>query len=179
MKPFRSLLRRLAGFRDDNSGAATVEFVIIAPIFLGVVLSVFESGWLTTQSMMLERGLDKTVRDLRLNDNASFTHDELKASVCGYSKILRDCEANLLLELVSIDNGLPFPAPSANCVDRTGTVDPVVHYVPGAESAIMFIRACVIIDPIFPGIGLGLQLSKDASGGFAMVAYSAFVNEPD
>ena len=57
-------------FRKDEDGAATVEFVLVAPMFLGLVLATFESGWMMTQSMMLERGLDQTVRELR-QDSAS------------------------------------------------------------------------------------------------------------
>ena len=56
--------------------------------------------------------------------------------------------------------------------------DPVVTFNPGSRSEIMFMRACVVIDPLMPGMGLGLHLPKDTSGGFALVSYSAFVNEP-
>jgi hypothetical protein len=36
----------------------------------------------------------------------------------------------------------------------------------------------MIIDPIFPGLGISLGLRRDRSGGFQMVAYTAFMNEP-
>jgi hypothetical protein len=71
-----------------------------------------------------------------------------------------------------------FPTGGANCIDRTSDVDPVITFVPGARSEIMFVRACLIVDPIFPGMGLGAQLPVDASGGYAIVVQSAFMNEP-
>ena len=40
-------------------------------------------------------------------------------------------------------------------------------------------RACVLFDPWFPGIGLGLQLPRESGGGVRMTATTAFVNEPD
>ncbi len=42
----------------------------------------------------------------------------------------------------------------------------------------MFVRACMIVDPIFPGLGITLGLQRDNSGGLQMVTYTAFMNEP-
>jgi len=48
----------LQKFRGDQTGAASVEFVLIAPMYFALMLSTFEAGWLMTKSMMLERGMD-------------------------------------------------------------------------------------------------------------------------
>ncbi len=177
----RNLINR---FRADSAGAATVEFVIIAPVFFAIVLSVFEAGWLMTKFMMLERGLDLTVRDLRLGSVPNPTHDTIKAKLCEHAVIFADCQNVVLIELTPVQMGTgSFPTNSRTCVDRTATVSPVVNYDTGSRwnhinPEIMFVRACVIVDPIFPGNRLGLQLSQDASGGFQMSAFSAFANEP-
>ena len=42
----------------------------------------------------------------------------------------------------------------------------------------MLVRACAVFDPYFPTSAWGLQLPLDASGGYQLVAMSAFVNEP-
>ena len=42
----------------------------------------------------------------------------------------------------------------------------------------MFVRACMITDPIFPGLGINLGLRKDKSGSYQLVTYTAFMNEP-
>jgi len=42
----------------------------------------------------------------------------------------------------------------------------------------MYVRACVVVDPLVPGIGLALHLPLDPTGGLAMVSYGAFTNEP-
>lgn len=175
LKNFNFLKR----FRRDKNGAASVEFVIIAPVYLGIMFSMFEAGWLMTQSMMLERALDVTVRDLRLGLQADTSHQNFKNLICDKASIIRDCEENVLLELVPITTSADVPTQTI-CRDRTAGVgvDPVVTFNPGARSEIMFMRACVVIDPLMPGMGLGLHLPKDTSGGFALVSYSAFVNEP-
>ncbi len=168
-------------FWRDDSANATVEFVLVAPMLFWLVFSVFEAGWLMTRQMMLERGLDLMVRDLRLGlYGANPSHDTLKANVCNYAKVFKDCQNSVHLELAVLDRttlGLANTS-EIGCVDRTGAVSPVVNVNPGARSDIMFVRACMVVDPLLPGTGLGAQLTKDPSGGFAMVAYGAFMNEP-
>jgi hypothetical protein len=172
-----SWLKNFRGFKKDTSGAATVEFVLVAPLFLGLVLATFESGWMMTQSMMLERGLDKTVRELRLGLSAVETHSEFKDKICDHTFILNDCLANMELELVPITSAADIPT-STRCKDRTAEVEPQVDFVPGGENEWMFIRACVIVDPWFPLIGLGLHLPLNQDNALALAAYSVFVNEP-
>ena len=66
---------------------------------------------------------------------------------------------------------------AADCVYRTSEIEPVVTFNSGDEGDLLFIRACVVVDPMYPNIGLGLILSKDSSGGVMLVASSAFANE--
>lgn len=178
MSVMHRLRRSFRRVRSDEDGSAAVEFVIVAPVYFALMFSMFEAGWLMTQSMMLERGLDITVRDLRLGLQTDTSHDNFKDIICDNAKILKNCEDNMLLELVPIDDSSDVPTTTV-CVDRDSEVEPVVTFNPGARSQIMFMRACVVIDPLMPGMGLGLHLPKDESGGFALVAYSAFVNEPE
>lgn len=175
-----SLKSRIARFARDTRGTATVEFVIVAPMFLALVFSTFEAGWLMTKSMMLERGLDLVVRDIRLGLSANMTPAQFRTEVCNNTKILKNCEQTMMLELVNANVPATIAASSPMCADRTQTIDlDAPSFSQGNRSDILFVRACVIVDPLFPGLGLGLQLPKDASGGFQMIAFSAFVNEPE
>ena len=178
LKKFNFLKR----FRRDKNGAASVEFVIIAPVYLGIMFSMFEAGWLMTKSMMLERGMDLTMRDLRLGVYTNPTHNEMKTIICDNASILKNCEQSMLLELVPINTAADVPT-STLCVDRkpTGDIVPTVTFNTtrgDREVETMFVRACVIVDPLVPGMGLALHLPKDEMGGMAMVSYGAFVNEP-
>ncbi len=175
---------KLKAFADDSSGNATVEFVIIAPALFWLVFSVFEAGWLMTQQTMLHRGLNMAIRDLRLGKITFGTqqemHDQIKARVCARARILRDCSDSIHLELQAIDLAEGVPNTSPSCVDRSeDAAAPTVNFMPGqGDQDIMFVRACVIVDPLLPGMGLGAQLTTDATGGYMMVAFSAFANEP-
>jgi Flp pilus assembly protein TadG len=169
------LLRR---FKNDEEASATVEFVILAPTVIWLVFSVIEAGWLSTEKTMLTRGLNLAVRDLRIGRRASPTANQIKQDICKYAGILRNCMANLTLELAKVGN--PIGNLNAKCVDRTTVVAPVVTFNPGSHENqdIMVARACYVVDPLIPGAGFGAALPKDASGGYHMVAFSAFVNEP-
>ena len=53
------------------------------------------------------------------------------------------------------------------------------QYSLGGHRDIALIEYCVKFDPIFPTSGLGKQLAKDGAGQAALIATSAFVQEPE
>lgn len=169
-------LRRL--WRREH-GNATVEFVVLVPLALSILLAGIESGMIMARHTMLERGLDVTMRALRLGQMTPITQDRLREAVCRASIVVPNCEANLLIELRRL-GGTSFTLPSmdAPCVERAEEITPAVELTPGAEHDLMLVRVCLIYDPLFPTTGWGLGLPVDASGGFRMAAASIYVNEP-
>jgi hypothetical protein len=165
-------------FIEDQSGNATIEFVIVFPVLMFFVMMVFETGFIATRSVLLERGLDIAARDLRLGTDPTIDHEKLKKLVCENSNILANCERDLILEVVELDINSAYPQNQANCIDRTEEIEPTITFNPGGRNRIMFVRACMIIDPIFPVLGISLGLRKDNSGGYQLVTYTAFMNEP-
>ncbi len=179
MKVLFRLCSSLRRSSRNEEGGATVEFAIIFPVLITAVLAVFESGWLMTRYMMLDRGVDMAVRDLRLGEANTATHAAMKTSICDYTVVLKDCDTTLVLQVEEYDADKAYPDDQANCYDRiTDATKTVISYDPGDRGKIMFIRACVIVDPFFPGMGIGLRMPKDESGGHQMVSFSAFMNEP-
>jgi hypothetical protein len=172
-----NLAMTIWNFIDDEDGNATIEFVMVFPVVMWFVLTIFETGFVATRIVMLERGLDMASRDLRLGIGTP-DHDSLKQKVCDQTAILINCDRDLILEVVELDIASAYPQNEANCIDRTEEIAPTITFNPGGRNRIMFVRACMIIDPIFPGLGISLGLRRDRSGGFQMVAYTAFMNEP-
>ena len=180
-----ALSQKIKSFVADTNAAASIEFVIIAPILFFMVFSIFEAGWLMTKQTMLARGLNMAIRDLRLGkvtgaDSAEI-HENIKAKICEKAMIFRDCSALLHLEVREIDLATGIPWSSPTCVDRgTEDVAPLVVSTGNHDDdpSTMFVRACVVVDPLIPGSGLGAHLTKDPTGGYHMVAFSAFRNEP-
>lgn len=170
--------RLLRAFRREDGGAS-VEFVLVLPLLLTTMLMAFEGGLMLARQAMLDRALDIATRDLRLGSWQNPTHDHLKDRICDNTVILRDCRANLLLELQPINTAnWAMPSDPVACVDRDEDIQPVTAFVPGAGNQLILVRACYVVDPVFPTTRLGLQLPLDASGGFQMRSFSSFVNEP-
>jgi hypothetical protein len=169
---------RLVDFWCDCAGNATIEFVILFPFLMYMVLSIAETGALMARSVMLDRGVELAMRDLRLGRSQGITHEQLKVKICDGAFLLGDCLRSVQLELLPLDRADSFLTTSASCIDRTGEIEPVITFDPGARNEIMLVRACVVVDPIFPGTGLGAMLPVDASGGVRLTASSAYMNEP-
>jgi len=163
----------------SEKGAATVELVIVFPFFVGVFLSSYDVAMMNIRAGMLERGLDIIVRQIRLSGGATLDYDQVRADVCNQAGLIPDCMNALKIELIAINttswNGLQHrPA----CVDRRQTIQPLGNFQNGQENELMLMRLCAVVDPAFPGIGVGRSMPKDASGGYQIIATTAFVNEP-
>lgn len=170
--------RALGALAGDESGTATIEFVMFVPVFLTVFMSAFESGLLMTRQSMLERAVDVSVRELRLGWKP--THDQLKARICQLATVFPDCSTSVMLELRPISTVTWGPLdPNVKCVNRDAVIQPIVDWIQGLQNEMMLVRACSVFNPIFPITGMGLNLPLDASGGYQLAASSAFVNEPD
>jgi hypothetical protein len=151
------------------------------------------------KEVMLERGLDLTVRELRINDyeakwgdTASF--DEIKAGVCANTPSISNCDRVLNLTTDDVNN-LRTPnwgqaANGAACVDRSKVPPeyPTPRWNTGGNNHVIVIRACWIYEPMFPTFGIAAEAPLRAVGddnadpngvsGVGVLAVSAFAVEP-
>ena len=178
---FKSKLPALKRFAADESGVSTVEFAIVFPFFLMILMASFELSFVTLKHAMLERGLDMAVRDIRLGTGAypRPTHDQIKQQICDEAAVILDCEENLKLEMVPMDLRAYSPLNgTADCVDAAAQANPVYNFTNGGVNQLMVLRACVKYEPFLPDALLGAALSKDTDGKAAIVSMAAFVQEP-
>jgi hypothetical protein len=173
----RKALRRLG---LSEAGAASVEFVIVFPFFVGVFISAFEVAMMNMRAVMLERATDIVVRQIRLSSGAqNLDYNSVLADICNTAGIIPDCMNTTRIELQAVDTatwaGL---SGEVDCIKRDAIIQPVVKFVNGQQNEMMMIRVCAIVDPIFPTIGVGRSMPVDDSGGYMVIASSAFVNEP-
>lgn len=170
---------RWRDFVADERGSATIEFVIAFPIIMFMLISIFEVGFLTTRSVMLDRGLDIATRDIRLGINANPTPENFRESVCEIAGVFDNCERDLILELVELRANPSFLDNDVVCKDRTKPdINPPFQFNPGGQREIIIVRACMVMDPLVPGFGIGSYLPQDSSGGLRLTSVAAFVNEP-
>jgi Flp pilus assembly protein TadG len=176
-----SLRRRIGfGLRTED-GTATIPFVIFLPFYMLLVTSSVEMGMLMVRHVMLERGLDLAVRDLRLGTWTPPDQDELKRVVCNNAGIIPDCTNVIMIELRPVDTNTWEPLSSGpTCVDRSAVIAPDdPAFTSGGEDELMLVRACVKFRPLFPTSGAGFAMPKDDAGDYALISATAFVNEPN
>ncbi|WP_163887315.1 TadE/TadG family type IV pilus assembly protein [Aliiruegeria sabulilitoris] len=163
--------------RDD--GNATVEFVILFPIFMVLFMNAFEIGLLMVRQVMLDRATDIVVRALRIGEWDDPTYAEVKTNICDEALILPNCEENLRLNLSSVDEDDWTITPGAMlCVDKTADIQPAVTFELGVQHEMMLVQVCALQQPFFPLSGLGLRLPRVDDDHYALMTQSAFVNEP-
>lgn len=168
--------RRRLGKEDGN---ATVEFVILFPFFLVLLLSAVELGILSLRGMMLERATSVVVRELRLGMALDPDYEYIKTRICEESTVIANCSDTLTLELTPVDTETwTFFDTTSQCIDKSAEVEPSLEFVAGNRNELMMVRVCAAYDTVFPLTGLAPYLFKQSDGRYAIVARSAFVNEP-
>jgi hypothetical protein len=146
---------------------------------MAIFMMSFESGMFMTKSVLLDRAVDITIRELRLGHIPNPTSAVLKTMICDRTVILSECDSSIMIELTPISQTTwAMPATEVTCIDRDAALQPVTTMDVGSNNEIMLVRVCVLVDALFPTVGLGEKLVKGAHGEIGMIAVSAFVNEP-
>ena len=171
-------------FYSEERGTTSLEFVLVFPIFFAFFLMTFESGIISARHVMLERGVDITVREIRIGQIAVPTRERLQERICEVALIIPNCDTDMQIEMIRRDprNWQPV-SPRVQCIDRSEEAQPVVEFTPGGNNDLMLIRVCTRIDPFMPTTGLGRAIANNnsdaaAGGSYALISSAAFVVEP-
>lgn len=183
LNTFGRVLRR---FRRKEDGGPTVEFVLVFMPFFILCISAFELGLLMTRHVMLERGLDMAVREVRLNTETLMDETDVKRMICNAAGIIPSCMESLRLEMIAVDVRIadsvgPTNVPrGASCTDVADRFLPPRTFTNGVPNQVMVVRACGLFSPMLPETALGYFLSKmsDEDGYYRLVSTTAFVMEP-
>ena len=172
-------LRRFSRLIRSEGGTATIEFVFIFPVIMSLLLMSVEVGVMMARGMMLDRGIDMTMRELRLGALNPMTHDQMKKQICRHALIVPDCAESLSLELTpaAAENWTPTSS-RPTCYDKAEEIKPALQFTPGSANELMIVSACATFVPFFPTTGLAATMKLQKSGEYAMIATSAYVNEP-
>ena len=166
--------------RDESGGVIMIEFIFMFPLLLIMFLMSVELGIYSMRHMFLDRGLDLTVRHIRLNTSTPMTHGQIKDMICERAGFLDDCEDTLRLEMSPVNpRAFAAFAPSPDCVDTSAPATPERGFTLGRHHDLMILRACYRFVPVFGSTGLGFAMEKDGSGRARMVSSALFVQEPN
>ncbi|MDD7971366.1 TadE/TadG family type IV pilus assembly protein [Roseinatronobacter alkalisoli] len=172
----------LRRFRRNDDGAATVEFVILFPLVLALMLGAIDLGITMVRQVMLDRAVDITVRDVRLGKIGANGSARMSDLICANSMLLPDCIGNISVEMMPVNTsdftGLDGPF---TCIDSEQEITPAVTFNPGmggAAQELMLLRICVVAEPFLRVTGLFSGLDINPEGQLVLTSRSAFVNEP-
>jgi len=175
----RNALKNTIRFKRTEDGSLTVEFVILFPLFMFFTLGVIEYSLVTIQQAMLDRSMDLVVRNIRLGINLeNAEHDTIKDAICEEMIVMQGCSSNLQLEMIVQDpfGGVNLPV-EPDCTDRAEESKPVRTFSNGGSNALMILRACAKVDPLFPTTAMGRAVSGD-DGLVTLTTTTTFVQEP-
>ena len=185
----RKLRQAIHTLGVSEKGAATVEFVIVFPFWVGCFVSAYEVASMNMRAVMLERATDVVVRDIRLGGGQVLVYEDIRREVCENALMIPDCLNATKVELSAIDTSNWTGAlPDADCVDRGEQLNPPLNFQNGQQNELMLIRVCSLVEPFFPTFGVGRSIPRAEETGengevvreaYMIIASSAFVNEPD
>ena len=200
IRPLSHLRFHAARFAGKEEGASTIPAILFLPLLLAIMFSSVELGLLNLRQVMLDRGLDQTVRILRIGvaplpADPQEALTTIKRSICTNIAYIHSCMQDLTVEIFEVDRAITVTGSGSNisvtrnwvssgagttatCTDRNLTTPPVVTLNRATPDDLMLIRACLKVDPIMPTFALGAILVKDQSGMVALVSTSAWVREP-
>ena len=192
----RLLKEKYASFCADESGVVTVEFVIIFPVFFTFFLMSVESGMMQVRQVVLDRGVEVAVRDIRVGHISNPDVDDPTSAafralvldrLCVAAAVLPNCRDQTQIEMIRVDprawDDSDIPT-EVECVDRSVVVQPSVTFTSGDGNELVFLRACIRVDPFFPTTGLGKAIVSQTSGNdvsgssVALVSLGFFAVEP-
>jgi len=174
------LIRR---FLRQRTGAAAIEFALVGPVHIALLLGMIETGMVLAKASLLDIGTAAATKQVYVGAATSgvVTRADIKDTVCKYvSRLQPNCVDSLIVELTPITDFTTVPGTSAKCQEAGSDedIEPTVSFKPGGSSNTMFMRICLTTDILFPGLGAGLQMTRSDNGKFEFVSASAFQNEP-
>ena len=92
-----SVSRRLRRIWRDRSGAAAVEFAFVFPVFLGLMVSIFQFGWAQHKLSSIRWAMEAASRDLQLTP----TLTEAQMSTKVKAKLASIADQNVTITMTS------------------------------------------------------------------------------
>ena len=158
-------------FLGCRNGASAVEFAIVAPIFLALVMSTFEVGWFYFVNATTDAATVNIARYIRTGQaqNDGYTsqgnRDDFFANkVCPKLQFLANCQSKITAEVKKFATFAELAADTSDMICRNDNPRDInnITFEPGSDNAIVRVRICMIYKTLNPAIGM--SLAKNQSG---------------
>jgi len=177
-KYLRRRARDISRFCFAQHGTTAVEFALIAPIFLGLLIAVLETTLFLFAQADLQTATAQAGRLFMTGSaqNSGTTQSQFESAICPTIQALFNCN-NLM---VNVQNYSDFSSASTSAPTLTynsnGTVSNSWSYSPGTPGEVMVVQL-IYQWPVVGG-PLGFTLANLANGSVEMMGVTAFRVEP-
>jgi Flp pilus assembly protein TadG len=172
------LRRHVSRFTAERDGATAVEFALIAPAFLALLLAILETTLFLFAQAALQNAADEAARLFMTGQvqNAGTTQTQFQNQICPLVSALFTC-SNVMVNVAaySSSSGIATTAPTLT-YNSNGTVSNAWSYSLGTPGQLMVVQL-IYQWPII-GIPLGSLFSNLGNGTTEMMGVAAFRVEP-
>ncbi len=173
--------RRFAG---DRSGAAAVEFSMVAPVFLLMMFSTFEIGWFFYANSIVDASVAEAARLVKTGQIQQMAgtpqqkYDLIYNTLCDVLDTFGTCNTRLTVEVQTYTSfsDLAADVTPPTCASAPPAAVSAIPFNPGNQLDIVRVRVCFIYDTINPAIGI--NLSQPGTNNRNLISSMIFRNEP-
>ncbi|KRQ04895.1 TadE/TadG family type IV pilus assembly protein [Bradyrhizobium manausense] len=174
----RRLRQMFAAFRNDENGANAVEFALVAPIFIALLVGIIQIFLVFFGQQLLQQVVQQSARQIMTGQvqEAGMTQTQFSTLVCSQVRIIFSCN-NLMISVQSASSWSALSAAGPTLTfNADGTVSNNWPYNPGGPSDKVILEV-IYQWPVFGG-PLGFTLANLPNGNRQITASAAFQNEP-
>jgi Flp pilus assembly protein TadG len=168
--------RKASAFKGGEQGATAVEFALIAPAFIGLLIAIFETTLFLFAQASLQSAATQAARLFMTGQaqNGGMTQAQIQTTICPMVQIMMNCGKLLIsVQSASSSSGMNTSTPqmyNSQGQENTGS------YQPGNPGDLMVVQVGY---PWFVVSGpLGFMLSNQTNGTAAVWGVAAFRVEP-
>jgi len=172
----RRLGRKLA---DDETGSPAVEFALVFPIFIGIVLATLQAASIFLVEAFFESAAEEAARVVLTNQTETLTVAQFQTEVCNQLTGLFNC-ALVTVELEPLPTGttnLSSMLPQFNSSGVLVSTPPVDVGANAGASGTDMLLVVMYPWPVYGG-PLGLNFSNLGNGAMLMTSTQVFRVEP-
>jgi Flp pilus assembly protein TadG len=168
----------LRRFFADRKAATAVEFALVAPPFLALLVALIQTFLVFFANQLLESVVSQSSRLILTGQvqSANMTQSAFAAQVCDEVRILFSCPSLM----IDVETYASFSAANTSMPALTfnalGQVTNTWQYDPGGPGQIVVVRV-MYQWPLFFGT-FGINLANLSNGNRLIMASAAFQNEP-
>jgi Flp pilus assembly protein TadG len=168
--------RKLAG---DEAGSPAVEFALVFPIFIAIVLATLQAGTIFLVKAFFESSAEAAARIVLTNQTGALTAAQFQTELCNQLTALFNC-GEVVIELEPLPAGTTDLKTLLPKFDSNGNVVGTPTVDVGSNAAASSTDMLLVVMYPWPVYGgpLGLNFSNMGNGKMLMTSTQVFRTEP-